>query len=291
MAVIAAYTLIIIIWTTTPLAIVWSGETDWFFGIAARTALGAILILPFLAWRYPNHSTFRLDKEAIKIYMMASLPILGGMTLMYWSGQYLPSGWIAVIFAMTPVMTGLLAHSLLPNSRLTLIKAFAVLVSLIGLWIIFSPNLETHLANLQIAAILVALLSVFFHALGGVLVKRCGTNIPAIHVAIGAIWLTVLGHFMMNPTALFDWPTLQPRESYAILYAATVGSVIGFLLYFYLIKNIDAMKVALIPVITPVFAILIGHTVNNEPLSATLWLGTGIVLIGLILFQWRFKSQ
>ncbi|NPA71768.1 MAG: EamA family transporter, partial [Gammaproteobacteria bacterium] len=69
------------------------------------------------------------------------------------------------------------------------------------------------------------------------------------------------------------------------------GSVIGFLLYFYLIKNVDAMKVALIPVITPVFAIFIGHTVNNEPLSATLWLGTGIVLIGLILFQWRFKSR
>ena len=291
MAIIFAYIFVILIWTTTPLAIVWSGETDWFFGVAARTFLGALIILPLLWWRKSKQPSFRLDAEAIKIYAMAALPIFGGMTLMYWSGQYLPSGWIAIVFAMTPVMTGLIAHYLLPDKKLSPRKMIAIGLSLFGLWIIFAPNLESKLAGLQLIAILVALISVTLHSLGSVLVKRCGTSLPALHVVIGALWLTVFGHLIIDPTALFNWPELKARESAAIVYAATVGSVIGFLLYFYLVRHVDAMKVALIPVITPVFAILIGHYLNHEALSLSLLLGTGVVISGLILFEWRFKSR
>ncbi len=83
----------------------------------------------------------------------------------------------------------------------------------------------------------------------------------------------------------------MPREVYAILYAASVGSVIGFLLYFYVLRNVDAMKVALIPVITPVFALLFGYLLNNESLTVTTWLGTSLVITGLILFEWRFRTK
>jgi len=285
MKVVLAYIAIILIWTTTPLAIVWSGETDWFFGVAARTALGAVLILPFLFWF--QHKKFAIDMASLRIYLFASMPILGGMTLMYWSAQYLPSGWIAIIFALTPVTTGLFAYFLLPNQSLCIRKISAIILTLMGLLIVFAPNLQTQLIGWQVSAILIAILSVIFHSLGSVLVKRCGTQLPAVHVAVGALWISVMGHLLIAPTTLLDWPELMPRETYAILYAATIGSVVGFLLYFYLIRNVDAMKVALIPVLTPIFALLFGHYLNNEPLSISKWIGTSFVLIGLILFEWR----
>lgn len=291
MAVVFAYLLVVLIWTTTPLAIVWSGETDWFFGVASRTALGALLILPLLWWKRAKSPRFQFDIESLKIYLLAGLPIFGGITLMYWSGQHLPSGWIAILFAMTPIMTGILAHYLLPNSRLSLQKFVAIAISLFGLWILFAPNLQTDLAAIQITAIFIALSSVFCHSLGSVLLKRCGTRLPSIHVAVGALWVSVLVHFMLGPTTLLEWPELGVRESYAILYAASVGSVIGFALYFYLVRHVDAMKVALIPVITPVFALLIGHFLNGEQLTLTIWLGAAIVISGLVLFEWRFKSR
>lgn len=288
MLVILAYLLVVLIWTTTPLAIVWSGETDWFFGVAARTAIGAILILPIL-WFYQNRQ-MSFDKAALKVYFFAALPILGGMTTMYWSGQYLPSGWIAVLFALTPITTGIFAYWLLPNQRIAKRQVLAIVASLIGLLVVFGPNLQTELMGYQVMAILVAILSVSFHSLGSVLVKRCGTQLPALHVVVGALWITLMGHFVIAPATLFDWPELMPREVYAILYAATVGSVVGFLLYFYLVRHVDAMKVALIPVITPVFALLFGHYLNGEVLTLSTWIGTALVVLGLLLYEWRPKQ-
>ncbi|MDX1352669.1 MAG: DMT family transporter [Thiomicrorhabdus sp.] len=292
MPVVLAYITVILIWTTTPLAIVWGGQTDWFFGVAARTALAALVILPIYYWykHYSKSSHFRFDKAALKIYLFASFPIFGGMTLMYWAGQHLPSGWIAILFALTPVTTGIFSYFLLPNQRLTIIKSIGILLALLGMLSIFIPNLEHGLFGFQAAAILAAILSVCFHSLGSVLVKRCGTDLPALHVVIGALWVSVIGHLIIAPTTLFNWPALTELETYAILYAATIGSVIGFLLYFYLVRHVDAMKVALIPVITPVFALLFGHFFNHETLSLTIWLGTGLVITGLILFEWRFKQ-
>lgn len=292
MVVVLAYILIVLIWTTTPLAIVWSGESDWFFGVAARTALGAVAILPILFWwQYRKQRNFPFDLKSLQLYGIAALPIFGGMTLMYWAGNHLPSGWISILFALTPIMTGILAHFLLTGNQLTLRKLVAISISLFGLWILFSPNLSQQMLGAQLLAITAALFSVFFHSLGTVLMKRCAHSLPALQVAVGALWVTVILHFIMQPAALFNWPALSVRESSAILYAALVGSVLGFVLYFYLIRQVDAMKVALIPVITPVCAILLGHYLNDEPLSVTIGAGTVIVISGLILFEWRLKRK
>ncbi|MEA3404781.1 MAG: DMT family transporter [Pseudomonadota bacterium] len=285
MRIALSYIAIVLIWTTTPLAIKWSADTDWFFGVAARTALGAVIILPLLYW---SKKHFSIQWPALKVYMAASIPVLGGMTAMYWSAQYLPSGWIAMIFALSPVLTGLFAHYCLPNNQLTSRKLFGVLIALSGLWIIFGPNLQTDMLELQLIAIGIAFLSVLLHSYGTVLVKRMDHNLPSLHVVIGALWVTVVGHLIISPETLFYWPEITTRESWTILYAASIGSVFGFLLYFYLLKNVDAIKVGLIPVITPVFALLLGHWLNDETLNATVWFGAGLVTFGLIVFEVRF---
>jgi len=287
MKIALAYIAIVLVWTTTPLAIKWSADTDWFFGVAARTALGAILILPLLYW---SKTPFLITISNLKVYLAASIPILGGMTAMYWSAQHLPSGWIAMIFALAPVLTGLFAHYCLPNSQLTRRKVFGVMIALSGLWVIFGPNLQTDMVHLQLIAIGIAFLSVLLHSYGTVLVKRMDHNLSSLHVVMGALWVTVVGHLIIAPETLFSWPQVTQRETWAILYAASIGSVLGFLLYFYLLKNVDAIKVGLIPVITPVFALLLGHWLNAEPLNATVWIGAGLVTFGLIVFQIRFRS-
>jgi drug/metabolite transporter (DMT)-like permease len=79
---------------------------------------------------------------------------------------------------------------------------------------------------------------------------------------------------------------VPPRAGAAIVYLGFFGSVIGFALYYYVIKHLEASKVALITLLTPVIALLLGNLLNGETIGLRLWLGTALILCGLTVHQW-----
>ena len=58
------------------------------------------------------------------------------------------------------------------------------------------------------------------------------------------------------------------------------------MLYFYLLRRSQASRVALITLVTPVIALLLGQALNDEPVSLWVWLGTATILTGLASYQW-----
>jgi drug/metabolite transporter (DMT)-like permease len=57
-------------------------------------------------------------------------------------------------------------------------------------------------------------------------------------------------------------------------------------LYFYVLKHVQASKVALITLMTPVSALFIGQGFNGEHITANVWYGTGVILAALVVHQW-----
>ena len=77
------------------------------------------------------------------------------------------------------------------------------------------------------------------------------------------------------------------RATAAIVYLGVFGSVLGFAMYYYVIKHMDTGKVALITLVTPVLALLLGALFNGEVVSVRVGLGTVLILLGLAVHQWR----
>jgi drug/metabolite transporter (DMT)-like permease len=48
----------------------------------------------------------------------------------------------------------------------------------------------------------------------------------------------------------------------------------------------EAGRIALITLITPVLALLLGHSLNNEAVLPQVWLGTASIVFGLCLHRW-----
>jgi drug/metabolite transporter (DMT)-like permease len=48
----------------------------------------------------------------------------------------------------------------------------------------------------------------------------------------------------------------------------------------------EAGRVALMALITPVLALLLGHGLNNETVLPQVWLGTASIVLGLGLHHW-----
>ena len=92
-----------------------------------------------------------------------------------------------------------------------------------------------------------------------------------------------------STTLLLFTPSSQisPRAAWSILYLGVVGSVFGFALYFYVLRYLEATRVSLITLVTPVSALLLGHLLNQEPLGPRIWLGTAAILLGLLCCQVR----
>jgi drug/metabolite transporter (DMT)-like permease len=100
------------------------------------------------------------------------------------------------------------------------------------------------------------------------------------------VTLTALLEGLTWAVSGLGWPAqVTPRAAWSILYLGVGGSVVGFLLYFYVLKRVEATKVALITLVTPVAALLIGRLFNDEPISMQVAWGTAAILAGLLVFQ------
>ena len=283
MSVPAAYIGVIIIWSTTPLAIKWSGEEVGFlFGVASRMLIGAAvcsLIMVLLARKLPWH------REARQTYLAAGLGLYGAMMSVYWGAQHIPSGLISVIFGLTPIVTGVIAAIWLQERSLTTSKLAGVILGILGLVIIFGTGIElSDDAMYGIAAVLVAVL---LHSVSAVWVKAISAQLPALEVTNGG--LLVAAPLYLLPWLLFgnSWPANVPlRVTLSISYLAIFGSVLGFIMYFYVLKHIEASRVALITLVTPVLALILGQELNNESIQPVVWVGTCCILLGMSIYQW-----
>lgn len=107
MSVPAAYLGVVLIWSTTPLAIKWSSEgTGFLFGVASRMLLGMLICLALIVLL---NRRMRWCHGARLTYLVAGIGLWGAMTSVYWSAQFIPSGLISVLFGLNPVVTGLMA--------------------------------------------------------------------------------------------------------------------------------------------------------------------------------------
>ncbi len=283
MSVPAAFIGVIIIWSTTPLAIQWSSEGWGFiFGVTGRMAIGmavCVFLLLLMRKKIPLHS------NALATYVVAGLGIYGAMTAVYWGSQYISSGLVAVLFGLSPVVTTIMAAIILQEACLTPAKIFGALLGVFGLVAIFSADING--AAIAWQGIVALLVSVLIHSSSTVVLKRINNSLPAIVTTTGglavAVPLYVITWWIMDGEFPQD---MGLRNSAALVYLAVLGTALGFSLYYYILKNMQASHVGLIPLITPVTALLVGQSFNGETISADVWHGTAFILFALSLHQW-----
>lgn len=284
MRIYLAYISVILLWATTPLAIKWSGEGPGFlFGVTGRMTIGTVcllLVLGLLRQRLHWH------RKALLTYLAVSVQIYGSMLPVYWSAQFIPSGWISVIFGLLPLMTALLAAVWLKERSLTLGKLLAYILGISGVWTLFGSALQWgHNAVLGIIGILIA---TFFQAVSSVWVKRIDAKIPALSQVAGGLLLSLPVYLIT--WAKFDghWPAeISLASLVSIIYLGVIATTVGFVLYYYLLINQSATKVALVTLVSPIMALLLGHAVNHEPLTINIVTGT-LLIIGALLMHELF---
>lgn len=288
MKVTLAYITVVLIWSTTPLAIKWSVNGPGFlFGVSSRMTIGAICVLLYLAI---TRQPLPWNRNAVRSYLAVSIQIYASMLAVYWGAQFIPSGWVSVIFGLTPILTAVMAGVWLGERSLTISRLAAYGLGLAGLGILFGSALD-HSPDAYLG-IMGVLLSAFFQAAGSVAVKRVDSGLPSMTMLGGGLLFSVIGY--LATWAIFDgnWPDhLSTASALSILYLGLIATTMGFAMYYYVLKHLAATRVSLINLITPVTALLLGHIADNEPVTPRLVLGTFLILSALLMHEIRLPDR
>ena len=280
--IVGAFALLCLIWGTTWSAIQIGLEgVPPFAGAAIRFAIAALLLLGLAV-----ATGVRLGRTRRERWLWLANGTLGftiSYGVVYWAEQWVPSGLASVIFAIYPVFVALIGHFVLPDEKLSRREIIGVLLSFVGVGVIFAEDFS-RLGGPQVAlAAVVMLLSPLTAACGSVAVKRWGAGIhpfsmAAMPMAVAAAMLgTVALLFERERTFTWDATSLG-----ALLYLAVIGSAVTFSLYYWLLEHLPVKRLALIAYVIPIVAVTVGM-LRGEPLTVLILSGSAVVIIGVAI--------
>ncbi len=282
-----AYVCVVLIWSTTPLAIKFSNHSlTPMASISLRIVFAvavACMMFVLLRRRIP------MRVENWPIYAAAAIGLFPNMPLVYTASEYIPSGLIAIMFGVTPFVNGLLAIPMLGEPKLSSSRWFSLLLALLGLWVVFSDQLT--LGENGPLGIGLMIISVCVFCFSSLLVKRLSAvhEVEAVEQAMGGMVFSIPG--LLLCWWLLDGDLnleLSAQSFWALLYLSLIGSLLGFVAYFKILKSFNIATVSLIPLLTPVIAVILGSYLAGETVSVNTLIGGACILLALGFYQGSF---
>jgi drug/metabolite transporter (DMT)-like permease len=212
----------------------------------------------------------------------AALTITLNYGLVFWGEQYIGSGLAAVLSATVPLFGLPMAHRYLSTERLTGPKIIGVLLGLVGVAIVCSGQFGVG-GPLAFWASVGIILAAAMTAHAGVLIKARGTQlepsvIAGVQMAGGCIPLLIGGVLLEGSPLAFHW---TPLAWAALAYLTILGSVVAFLMYYWLIRHTNVSWVMMIPLVTPLVAVAIGTVFAGEAVGWHTALGGTAIISGV----------
>lgn len=247
-----------------------------------RFAAAALVLFGIAALR-----GFRLPRAPRDWRLLAYtglLTITLNYALVFWGEQYISSGLAAVLSATVPLFGLPLAHRYLASEPLNRWKVAGVLSGVIGVAIVCSGQLGLG-GPLAFWASLGIIFAALATAQAGVLIKARGTHIEpsvmaGVQMAGGCLPLLAGGILLEGSPLHFHW---TPMAWAALGYLTILGSVIAFLLYYWLIRHTEVTWVLMIPLVTPLVAVGFGVLFAGEVVGWHTALGGAAIIGGVAL--------
>jgi probable blue pigment (indigoidine) exporter len=220
-----------------------------------------------------------LGRELPRGIWIARSAVLGSLNiglffaLLFLAAERLPGGVAATVGAIQPLLVGLLAWPLLGEragaARLAAAVAGAGGVALLVL------KAGAHLDTVGLLAALGATLSMTF---GTLLTKRWGR--PGGLLAFTS-WQLIAGAVLLAPAAALVEgapPTITTDNLLGFAYLTLVGTAGAYALWFWGLSRMPAAAAAMLPLLSPVVALVVGVAFDGEAMTGAQVAGALLVL-------------
>ncbi|WP_044450461.1 DMT family transporter [Acinetobacter brisouii] len=252
-----------------------------FFFTALRLLIGGLCLL--LLQIFLKKSIFPSRHEWAKILLLSGLMCIGYYGLSTFGMQYVGSGLSAILVYTMPIIIGVLAHYFLAE-RLNTQKLIGLGLGTLGILIILSNQLLHLKFNLTLFGELLIILAAFFWACATVYMKKQFASYDKIKLTM---WQLFMGGLMLYVLAYAteDLSHLAWHNNMTLLYvgySSVLGTALAFLLWNWIVSQIDASLASISIMSVPLLGMFFGHVQLHEPLSLNILLGAVFICLGII---------
>jgi len=279
-----AWITICIVWGTTYL-VIRIGVTDLppmlFAGI--RWIIAGVLMTILLNLRHYKLPALK-DLKYLAIVGILLLGVGNGLVVV--AEQWLPSGLTALILSTQPFWIVGMEYFLPQRPKINLLIIAGLLLGTFGVVLIFARDLNIALDINILLGGLCLLGAVFAWSAGSIYWKYKKTEVrpmmgASIQMLIAGILQTALGLILGEQNSFH----LTQNGVFALGYLIVFGSILGYASYIYSVTKLPLSLVSTYAYINPIIAILLGWYFLDEPLTVTVFIASGMILIGVALVK------
>ena len=285
-AVWAGLIVLYLVWGSTYLGIKVAVETVPPFVMGfIRFVPAGILLAGVVALR--NRRTIqRPSRRALAdTLIVGALLLMGGMGLVAWAEQTIPSGIAALLIALMPMWLAIFGLVFL-GERLPRAGVIGIAVGVVGVAILAWPTAGVD--DLDPAGLLALLVSPVCWALGAIYAaRRAVLPAPALFASglemIAGGLVLLVASAVTGELATFDPAAVSTESWVGVLYLLLVGSLVGYTTFAWLVQVAPLPRVATYAYVNPVVAVILGAIVLQEPLSPRTWFASVVIIAAVVL--------
>ncbi|MFX1605561.1 MAG: DMT family transporter [Promethearchaeota archaeon] len=255
-------------------------------------ALRYTIACPFLliiTIQYKKKQTIQDVKSNWEILLIAGLsgPFLSQI-IQYVGLELTTASDALFLLNFTPIFAVIIAAPVL-NEKITLEKVLGLILATLGA-ILIVMNTAPDYATFDFWRFfgdLIVIASTFFFAINGIVGKIAVKSIDAISTtfystlfALPFIWISAA--LLEDMTVLL---TMSVEAWLLVTWVAVVNTVIGFILYYESMKNIEASLVQIILNLIAVWGVLMSIFVLHETVTSLQVLGGVVTVVGVVIAQ------
>ncbi|HVU76383.1 MAG TPA: EamA family transporter [Gaiellaceae bacterium] len=244
-----------------------------------RTAVGALLLVPFAALRGELRPLLPRWRPLVAY---TAVEVAVPWVLLARAETRLSSSLTGLLIAAVPLVGAVVVALTGAREQQGRRRWLGLLVGLVGVGALVGLDVGQIdvVALLEIGCVAVG------YALGPIILARSLHDAPALGVVAGSLLLAAV---VYAPFAALRWPSSMPSAHVleSVLGLAVLCTALAFLLFFALIAEVGPVRATVITYVNPAVAAVLGVTVLSEHLSAGMLVGFALILSGCFLATGR----
>lgn len=242
---------------------------------------GAILAIIVFLMKRPHPTAM---KSWGHILLIGFFQTTGVFAAMFISLRTITAGESSILTFMNPLLVIIFSASIL-GFRYHFIQWLGVLLGFLGVFITLGGQLQFKFGTILGFAGAVS------WAIATILVNRWGKELDtwvlsAYQMLFGGC-LLLFGAFLFEDTQFI----VNQTSLFSLFWLAIMASVVQFTIWFFLLKRGNPAKVSSFLFFAPLFGVLTGWLLLDEPIGFPLMIGGLFIFSGIFLVNWPVKSK